>query len=68
MFDMVLNAPLLFTLNPNDCGLVPFVQFEKREKHQWRSVAFGKVAGFSSKLLHMCFSRFFNCTNGIKSR
>ena len=28
-------------------GLAPFVQFEKREKHQWRSIPFSKVAGFS---------------------
>ena len=31
------------------CGalgdLVAFVQFKKREKHPWRSVNFGKVAG-----------------------
>ena len=31
------------------CGalrnLVPFVQFKKREKHPWRSVNFGNVAG-----------------------
>ena len=31
------------------CGkfrdLVPFVQLKKREKHQWRSVTFSKVAG-----------------------
>ena len=26
--------------------LVPFVQFQKREKHPWRSVTFSKVAGF----------------------
>ena len=26
--------------------LLPFVQFEKREKHPWRSVTFSKVAGF----------------------
>ena len=26
--------------------LAPFVQFKKREKHQWRSVTFSKVAGF----------------------
>ena len=25
--------------------LAPFVQFEKREKHPWRSVTFSKVAG-----------------------
>ena len=24
---------------------IPFVQFEKREKHPWRSVTFSKVAG-----------------------
>ena len=28
-------------------GLVPFVQFKKREKHPWKSVTFSKVAGFS---------------------
>ena len=39
--------------------LVPFVQFKKREKHPW-SVNFS--------LLHGCFSRFLNCTNGTKSR
>ena len=27
--------------------LVAFVQFKKREKHQWRSVNFSKVAGFN---------------------
>ena len=27
------------------CGLVPFVQSKKREKHIWRSVTFSKVAG-----------------------
>ena len=27
-------------------GLVPFVQFKKREKHPWRSVTFSKVADF----------------------
>ena len=25
--------------------LVPFVQFEKHEKHPWKSVNFSKVAG-----------------------
>ena len=33
------------------CGalrdLVPFVQFQKREKHPWSSVNFSKVAGWS---------------------
>ena len=26
-------------------NLVPFAQFEKREKHPWRSATFSKVAG-----------------------
>ena len=26
--------------------LVPFLQFKKHEKYSWRSVTFGKVAGF----------------------
>ena len=38
--------------------LVAFVQFEKREKHQWRQ----KIT-----LLHGCFSCFLNCTNDTKS-
>ena len=29
---------------------VPFIQFEKREKHPWRSVTFSKVAGFGLQL------------------
>ena len=49
--------------------LVPFVQFKKREKHPWRSVNFSKDTGKSLvKLLHGCFSRFLNCSNGTKSR
>ena len=43
--------------------LVPFVQFKKREEHPRRSVNFTNLA-----LLHGCFSRFLNCTNGTKSR
>ena len=31
-------------------NLVPFLQFEKGEKHPWRSVTFSKVAGFSLRL------------------
>ena len=38
--------------------LVPFVQFKKREKHP----TLLKVT-----LLHGCFSRFLNYTNGTKS-
>ena len=55
--------------------LVLFAQFNKREKHSWRSVTFSKVVGFSlpatllkATLLHGCFSRFLNCTNGSKLR
>ena len=52
--------------------LVPFVQIKNREKHSWRSVTFSKVAGLACNLtrrilLHACFSRFLDCTNGIKS-
>ena len=43
--------------------LVPFAQFEKREKHPKRSVNFSKVA-----LLLGYFSRFLNFTNGTESR
>ena len=40
--------------------LVPFAQFKKLEKHQWRSVTFSKVEGFQGflTLLHRYFSRF----------
>ena len=50
--------------------LVPFVQFKECEKHPWRSVNVSKVAKTLRKLtlLHGCFSRFLNCTNGTKSR
>ena len=53
--------------------LVPFVQSKKLEKPPWRSVNFKRVAGFKPStllkltLLHECFSRFLNCTNGTKS-
>ena len=53
------------------CGdLVPFAQLKKREEHPWRSITFIKVAGSLLKvtLLHRCFSRFLNYTNGTKSR
>ena len=55
-------------------NLVPFVQFKKREKHPRRSINFNKVAKITKitllklTLLHGCFSRFLNCTNGTKSR
>ena len=54
--------------------LVSFLQFKKREKHRWSSIAFNKVADFEPgtllkvTLLHGCFSRFLNCTNCIKLR
>ena len=47
--------------------LVSFVQFEKREKHPWRSVTFSKAL-LKVTLLHGCFSRFLNCTHDTKSR
>ena len=57
--------------------IVTLVQFGtictilKSEKHQSRSVTFSKVAVFNLQkvtLVHGCFSRFLNCTNGTKSR
>ena len=59
------------------CNLLPFVQFKKREKHPWRSVAFSKVACrcmqkpatlLKVTLLHGCFSQFLNCAHATKSR
>ena len=47
-------------------NLVPFVQFKKREKHQWRSVTFIATL-LKVAVLRGCFSRFLNCTNGTKS-
>ena len=47
---------------------------KKREKYPWRNANFSKVAGLKPAtllnltLLHGCFSRFLNCTNGTKSR
>ena len=35
--------------------LLPFVQFQKLEKHAWKSVTFSKVLLVT--LLHGCFSR-----------
>ena len=56
-------------------NLEPFVQFKKREKHPWSSVAFNKVAGrlkpttlLKVTLLHECFSRLLNCANSTKWR
>ena len=46
--------------------LVPFVQFKKREKHSWTSVEPATLLKLT--LLHGCFLRFLNCTNGTKSR
>ena len=47
-------------------NLVPFIQFNKRETHPWRSVTFAKVTGLKVTLLHECFSCFLNWTNGTK--
>ena len=49
-------------------ALVPFVQLKKREKHPWRSVTFKPATLLKVTLLHWCFLRFLNCTNGTKSR
>ena len=49
-------------------NLVPSAQFKKREKEPWRSVTFGKVAGFSEGFSHECFSRSLNFANATKSR
>ena len=52
--------------------LVPFVQFKKREKHLLRSVNFSSrlkpATLLKLTLVHGCFSRFSNCTDGTKSR
>ena len=59
-----------FTICDTLRNFVSFVQFHQREKHPWRSVTFSIVAGFKLKvtLLHSCFSRFLDCTNGTKLR
>ena len=62
---------LLLLLNFNICDilrdLVPIVQFQEQEKHPWRSVTFSKLQA-EETLLHGCFSRFLDFTNGTKSR
>ena len=46
---LVCGQPLMLISPGSICSalrdLVAFVQFEKREKHPWRSVNFSKVAG-----------------------
>ena len=37
----------LFIICDTFCNLMPFLQFEKRKKHLWRSVTCSKVADFS---------------------
>ena len=44
---------------------VPFIQFKTHEKHSWRIVT---LTLLKVTLLHGCFSRFSNCTNGTRSR
>ena len=49
--------------------LVPFVKFKKLEKRSWRSVPLLKPETLlKATLIHGCFSRFLNCTNGRTSR
>ena len=51
-------------------NLAPFIEFKNREKHPWRSDTFsivkfqGSATLLKVSLLHGCFSRFLNCTNG----
>ena len=47
--------------------LVPFVEFKKCEKHLWRVILLVKLQALKVSLLHGCFSRFLNFTNGTKS-
>ena len=48
---------------------LPFVQFKKYGKQQWKGITFSKSATLLKvTLLHECFPLFENCTNGIKSR
>ena len=49
--------------------LVPFLQFQKRKKHPWRSVTFSKVAGFlklyksrKASQMHLELSFLANCS------
>ena len=54
-------------------NLIPFVQFKKREKDPWLSVTFEcyrlePATLLKVTLLHGCFLRFINCTNGSKLR
>ena len=39
------------------CDLVPFVKFQKHEKHPWRSVTFSKVAGYAK---HHIYKKYAN--------
>ena len=49
--------------------LVLFIQFKKRGKRPWRSVTFTRICRLKPvTLLHWCFSRLLNSTNGTKSR
>ena len=55
--------------------LVLFVQFKKREKHPGRVLLLVTLQAsvcqpptlLKVTLLHGCFARFLNCTNGTKS-
>ena len=48
--------------------LVSFLQSKKREKHPCRSLTFKPATLLKVTLLHACFSRFWNGTNGTKQR
>ena len=54
------------TIYDNLHDLVLFVQFKKCEKHPGRSAT--EICNFTkATLLHGCFSRFLDCSNGTKS-
>ena len=45
--------------------LVPSLQFKKHEKYPWRRLKSARLLKVT--VVHGCFSRFLNCTNGTKS-
>ena len=65
---------LIFIKWDDLCDLLPFLKFKNVQKDPWRSHTFTKVAGsqlatlLKVSLLHGCFSRFLDCTDGIKTR
>ena len=55
------------TYGTNGFGIFWVWNFKKREKHPKRIDTFNKFAGWTeASVIHGCFSRFLNCTNGTK--